>query len=160
MSYRVPVEQLHRAILSEELWRTRFAAAPTATVDVSRPEGPGTVRIHMTERARPDKIPSVVKRVIDTELVLERVDNWGPLTGGTASGTFTGATKGITTEMDGTYVLRATATGSEIEVTGLVAVKVPLVGGMIEPLAEQLLHRVLDSERKFAEQQLEAAATA
>ncbi|WP_319943710.1 DUF2505 domain-containing protein [Nocardia aurantia] len=160
MSYRVPVEQLHRAILTDELWRARFATAPTATLELSRPDGPGTVRIQMTERARPDKIPSVVKRVLNTELVLERVDNWGPLADGTASGTFTGTAKGIATEMDGAYVLRPTATGSEIEVTGLVAVTVPLVGGMIEPLAEQLLHRVLNSERKFVEQQFEAAATA
>jgi hypothetical protein len=160
VSYSVPVEQLHRAILDEDLWRARFATAPTATLDLSRPDGPGTIRIHMTERARQDKIPSVVKRALNTELVLERVDSWGPLTDGTASGSFTGATKGLTTEMDGAYVLRPAAAGSEIEVTGLVSVKVPLVGGMIEPLAEQMLHRVLNSERKFIEQQLGTEAAA
>ncbi|MCX4097795.1 DUF2505 domain-containing protein [Nocardia sp. alder85J] len=159
--YSVPVEQLHRAIIDDGLWRARFATAPTATLDLSRPDGPGTIRIRMTERARPDKIPSVVNRVLNTDLVLERIDNWAAVTGdGTAIGVFTGATTGLTTEMDGAYLLRPTATGSEIEVTGTVTVKVPLVGGMIEPLAEQMLHRVLDSERKFIEQQLGADAVA
>ncbi len=155
--YRVPVEDLHRAIINDELWRARFSGAPTATLDLSHPDGPDTIRIHMTERAAADKIPSIVGKVLKSELVLERTDNWGPLDGDTARGIFAGSTKGISTEMEGTYLLRPTAEGSEIEVAGIVTVKVPIVGGAIEPLAEQLQHRVVNSERKFIEEWLTKA---
>ncbi|MBF6333705.1 DUF2505 domain-containing protein [Nocardia transvalensis] len=157
VSYSVPVEELHRAITSDELWQARFAGAETATLDLSHPEGPGTIRIHMSEKARADKIPSIVSKVLKSELVLERTDNWGPLDGDTARGTFVGASRGITTAMEGAYLLRSTAEGSEIEVAGTVTVKVPLVGGAIEPLAEQLQHRVVNSERKFIEEWLSKA---
>ncbi|WP_024802019.1 DUF2505 domain-containing protein [Nocardia sp. BMG51109] len=158
--YSVPVEELHRAIISDDMWRARFDGADTATLDLSHPDGPGTIRVHMTERARRDKIPAVVNKVLDNELVLERTDDWGPLDGDTAAGAFAGASKGIASEMSGTYVLRPTAEGSEIEVSGTLAVQVPLVGGAIEPLAEQLQHRVLTSERKFIEEWLGVKAGA
>ncbi|MFF3222154.1 DUF2505 domain-containing protein [Nocardia suismassiliense] len=158
--YTVPVEDLHRALTDEKVWRARFADAETATLDLSHPEGEGTIRIHMTEKAAQDKIPSVVSKVLKSELMLSRTDNWQALTGEVAKGTFEGETGGIATEMSGTYEMRSTAEGSEIEVVGTVQVKVPLVGGAIEPLAEQLHHRVLNSERKFIEEWVAAQATA
>ncbi|WP_280264830.1 DUF2505 domain-containing protein [Nocardia wallacei] len=156
VSYSVPVEELHRAITSDDMWQARFDGAETATLALSHPDGPGTIRVHMTERARQDKIPAIVGKVLKSELELERIDNWGPLEGDTAKGSFTGASKGVTTEMEGTYELRPTAEGSQIEVAGTVSVKVPLVGGAIEPLAEQLQQRVVNSERKFIENWLGA----
>ncbi|GGK50304.1 DUF2505 domain-containing protein [Nocardia camponoti] len=151
VQYAVPVEELHRAITDDAVWHARFAETDTATLDLTHPNGPETIRIHMTERPAKDKVPGLVRKVMKSDLVLERTDNWGPLTGETASGEFVGNTGGITTEMSGTYELRPTAEGSEIEVVGTVTVKVPFVGGAIEPLAEQLHQRVLNSERKFIE---------
>ncbi|MFI9510607.1 DUF2505 domain-containing protein [Nocardia sp. NPDC052566] len=150
--YSVPVEELHRAVTNEALWQARFAEAATATLELSHPDGDSTIRIHMTEKASEDKVPSVVSKVLKSPLVLERTDDWGVLDGEIAKGSFAGATTGITTEMSGTYEMRSTAEGSEIEVVGTVEVKVPVVGGAIEPLAEQLHHRVLKSEQKFIEE--------
>ncbi|NKY88313.1 DUF2505 domain-containing protein [Nocardia veterana] len=152
VSYTVPVEELHRALTSDEFWQARFEGAETATLELAHPAGPGTIHLRMTERARQDKIPAIVRKVLKSELVLERVDDWGPLEGDTATGTFSATSSGISSEMTGKYLLRGTATGSELEVTGTVKVKVALVGGAIEPLAEQLQQRVVNSERKFAEQ--------
>jgi uncharacterized protein YndB with AHSA1/START domain len=150
--YAVPVEDLHRALTTDDVWQSRFADAQTAMLELSHPEGAGTIRIHMTEKASQDKVPGIVRKVLKSELVLSRIDNWQALDGEVAKGTFEGVTGGITSEMSGTYEMRPTAEGSEIEVVGTVQVKVPLVGGAIEPLAEQLHHRVLNSERKFIEQ--------
>ncbi|MFQ6398500.1 DUF2505 domain-containing protein [Nocardia sp. KC 131] len=160
VQYSVPVEDLHRALTTDTVWESRFADAKTATLDLSHPGGDGTIRIHMTEKASQDKVPSIVGKVLKSELVLSRTDNWEALDGEVAKGTFEGATGGINTEMSGTYELRPTAEGSEVEVVGTVRVKVPLVGGAIEPLAEQLHHRVLNSERKFFEVWLAGQATA
>lgn len=151
VSYTVPVEELHRALTSDEFWQARFEGAATATLELDRPNGPGTIRLRMTERARPDKIPAIVRKVLKNDLVLERTDDWGPLDGDSARGTFTATSTGISSEMSGQYLLRAVPTGSQLEVTGTVKVKVALVGGAIEPLAEQLQQRVVDSERRFAE---------
>ncbi|WP_067543056.1 DUF2505 domain-containing protein [Nocardia crassostreae] len=151
VQYSVPVEELHRALTNDEMWQARFADASTATLDLSHPDGPGTIRIHMTEKAPEDKIPGLVKKVPKSDLVLERTYTWGPLDGEIAKGGFNGASKGITTEMEGTFELRPTAEGSEIEAAGTVTVKVPLVGGAIEPLVESLLERVMNSERKSVE---------
>ncbi|AFU05663.1 MULTISPECIES: DUF2505 domain-containing protein [Nocardia] len=158
--YTVPVEDLHRALTDDKVWQARFADAETATLDLSHPEGADSIRIHMTEKAAQDKVPSVVSKVLKSELMLSRTDHWQALDGDVAKGTFEGSTGGISTEMSGTYEMRSTAEGSEIEVVGTVQVHVPLVGGAIEPLAEQLHHRVLNSERKFIEEWVAAQATA
>ncbi|MFE9326222.1 DUF2505 domain-containing protein [Nocardia sp. NPDC052278] len=158
--YAVPVEDLHRALTTDDVWQSRFAGAQTATLDLSHPQGTGTIRIHMTEKASDDKVPGIVSKVLKSELVLSRTDNWQALDGEIAKGTFEGATGGISSEMSGTYELRPTVEGSEIEVVGTVRVKVPLVGGAIEPLAEQLHHRVLESERKHIEKWVAAQASA
>ena len=158
--YTVPVEDLHRALTTDDVWRSRFARAETATLDLSHPDGADTIRIHMTEKAHKDKVPGIVRKVLKSDLVLSRTDNWQALDGEIAKGTFEGATGGVTSEMSGTYELRPTAEGSEIEVVGTVRVKVTLVGGAIEPLAEQLHHRVLKSERKHIEEWFATQATA
>ncbi|GAB2542224.1 DUF2505 domain-containing protein [Nocardia heshunensis] len=151
VQYSVPVEDLHRALTNDEMWQSRFAEATTATLELTHPDGPGTISIHMTEKAPEDQIPGIVKKVLKSELELERTDSWGPLNDGVAKGEFTGRSGGITTEMAGAFELRPTAEGSEIEVTGTVDVKVPLVGGAIEPLVENLLKKVMNSERKSVE---------
>lgn len=158
--YTVPVEDLHRALTNEDVWLSRFAGAQTATLDLSHPQGADTIRIHMTEKASDDKVPGIVSKVLKSELVLSRTDNWQALDGEIAKGTFEGTTGGISSEMSGTYELRPTVEGSEIEVVGTVQVKVPLVGGAIEPLAEQLHQRVLKSERKHIEEWFAARASA
>ncbi|WP_067896577.1 DUF2505 domain-containing protein [Nocardia vaccinii] len=158
VSYSVSVAELHRAITSDELWQARFDGATTATLDLSHDDGPGTIRVYMAETARPDKIPALVRKVLKNDLVIERTDNWGPLDGDTARGVFSATSQGITSEMSGTYELRPAATGSQIVVAGSVAVKVSLVGGAIEPLAEQLQRRVIESERKFIEKWFAAEA--
>ncbi|MFX0579674.1 DUF2505 domain-containing protein [Nocardia nepalensis] len=158
--YAVPVEDLHRALTNDDVWQSRFAPAATATIDLSHPDGADTIRIQMTEKASADKIPGIVSKVLKSDLVLSRTDSWQALDGEIAKGTFEGGTAGISCEMSGTYELRPTAEGSEIEVVGTVRVKVPLVGGAIEPLAEQLHHRVLESERKHIEAWFAAQANA
>ncbi|WP_039802025.1 DUF2505 domain-containing protein [Nocardia araoensis] len=158
--YTVPVEDLHRALITDDVWRTRFAQSPTAAVDLSHPDGAGTIRIHMTEKAPEDKVPALVRKVLKSDLTFSRIDHWQPVVGEVAKGTFEITTGGINTEMSGSYEIRSTAEGSEIEVVGAVRVKVPLVGGAIEPLAEQLHHRVLTGERKFIEDWLSAEPTA
>jgi hypothetical protein len=158
--YAVPVEDLHRALITDDVWQSRFAGAETATLELSHPDGADSIRIHMTEKASQDKVPGLVSKVLKSELVLSRTDNWQALDGEVARGTFEGTTGGIATEMSGTYEMRPTAEGAEIEVVGTVQVKVPLVGGAIEPLAEQLHHRVLNSERKFIEEWVTKQASA
>lgn len=158
--YAVPVEDLHRALIRDEVWQARFAEAKTATLEISHPDGANTVRIHMTETANQDKVPGVVRKVLKSDLVLSRTDNWQALEGEIARGVFEGSTGGIPGALSGTYELRPTAQGCEIAVAGTVQVKVPLVGGAIEPLAEQLYHRVLNSERTFIEEWVAAQADA
>ena len=149
LSYPVPVAELHAALISDELWRDRFAGAETATLDLSHPDGPGTARVQMTEKIRPEKIPSVVRKVLKGDLVVTRTDQWHALTGPVATGTWEGSSSAISSEVSGTHELRPAGEGSEWVVSGSVKVKVPLVGGAIEPLAEQLQRRVAESERKF-----------
>ncbi|MFC9896663.1 DUF2505 domain-containing protein [Nocardia sp. NPDC127579] len=157
--YSIPVEDLHRALTTDETWQARFAEAVTATLELSHPEGADTIRVHMTEKASEDKIPGLVRKVLKSDLEFARTDNWGRLDGELARGSLVAETGGISCAMSGAYELRPTAEGSEIEVVGTVEVKVPLVGGAIEPLAEQLLHRVLKSEREFIQGWVASRAT-
>ncbi|WP_054815990.1 DUF2505 domain-containing protein [Nocardia arizonensis] len=150
--YTVPVEDLHRALVGDDVWRARFAEATTATLELSHPDGANTIRIYMREKANQDKVPGIVRKVLKSDLVISRTDHWHGLDGGTAKGVFEGETSGIAGNMSGSYEMRATAAGSEIAVVGVVQVKVALVGGAIEPLAEQLYRRVLTGERDFIQE--------
>lgn len=149
LSYPLPVADLHAVLTGDDLWHARFDGAPTATLELTHPGGPGSARLVMSETVHPEKIPGVVRKVLKSDLVVTRVDNWQPLTGDTAEGTFEGTSSAIPSEMTGTYRIRPAGTGSELVVSGSVKVKIPFVGGAIEPLAEQLQRRVVESERKF-----------
>ncbi|MBH0778379.1 DUF2505 domain-containing protein [Nocardia bovistercoris] len=158
--YAVPVEDLHRALVRDDVWHARFEEALTATLELSHPEGANTIRIHMVERADKDKVPGIVRKLLKADLILSRTDDWHAIDGATAKGVFHATTSGIAGDMSGAYELRPTAEGCEIAVVGTVQVKVPLVGGAIEPLAEQLYRKVLSSERVFFEKWVAAQADA
>ena len=158
VNYATSSKAVHDALIDEKLWRARFKESERATLDVSHPNGAGTAVVAMSERIGDNKIPTLVRKVLKGELTLSRTDDWGPSEDGIARGTFTGGSTGITGNFSGTYVLRPAADGSVLEVSGEVTVKVRLVGGAIESLAEQLLVKLLNSERKHTEQWLAAQA--
>ncbi|WP_028477089.1 DUF2505 domain-containing protein [Nocardia sp. CNY236] len=158
--YGVPVEELHRVLTADDVWRARFADTESATLEVSHPDGVDTIFLQMTEKPAADKVPALVRKVLKSDLTFSRTDRWQPLVGEVAKGTFRATTGGINSTMEGTYHMRSTAEGSEIEVVGTVEVQVPVVGGAIERLAEQLHHRVLGGEQKFIEEWLAAEPTA
>lgn len=150
--YPAPVTALHRAYTSGDAWRTRFAEARSAEYELSHPQGPGSISIRMSERVGGDAVPKVVRSVLGGEFTLERTDTWNPLDGAHATGSFVATTTGIRGELTGDYLLRPAAGGCELEISGKATFDVPMVGGALERMVEQLHQRVVQNEREFFEQ--------
>ncbi|UGT64621.1 DUF2505 domain-containing protein [Nocardia asteroides] len=147
--YSAPVTLLHRAYTDPEAWRARFAEAKSANYDLEHPDGEGSIRIHMSERVGGDAVPKVVRSVLGREFTLERTDTWNRLDGERATGFFTAATTGVRGELAGDYLLRPTAEGAVLEISGEAKFDVPVVGGALERMVEQLHQRVVQNEREF-----------
>ncbi|MFC8042437.1 DUF2505 domain-containing protein [Nocardia sp. NPDC057353] len=147
--YSAPVTSLHRAYTNPEAWRARFAEAKSANYDLAHPEGEGSIRIHMAEKVGGDAVPKVVRSVLGREFTLERTDTWHRLDGERATGSFTAATTGVRGELAGDYLLRPAADGAVLEINGKATFEVPMVGGALERMVEQLHQRVVQNEREF-----------
>ncbi len=80
---------------------------------------------------------------------MNRADEWSALDGGQAQGTMTGGSSSLPVSIEGRSELRASASGGSIvEVTGEVAVKIPVVGGQVEGLVIQMVESIVNADQK------------
>jgi hypothetical protein len=142
-----PARDVHAALIDERYWRDRIAGSPTAAVRIEYPDGPGTLRVVVTERTEPAELPAFVRGVVRGPMVLERTDNWGTFDAGGATGLIVGGATGIPVDFRGTSQVRPTADGSVLAMRGEVTVKIPIVGGQIEGLAVKMIGRIVEKDR-------------
>ncbi|MGV9746466.1 DUF2505 domain-containing protein [Rhodococcus zopfii] len=140
------VEQVHAALISEEYWKGRLGGSPTGSVEIAAPQGPGTVRVTLTDETDISGLPAVVRGILRGPLVMERTDEWGPLDGGVARGTLTGGSSSFPVTIEGRSELRDRDGGAVLEVRGQVTVKVPVVGGQVEGLVLQMVEAIVSGD--------------
>ncbi|MDV2476367.1 DUF2505 domain-containing protein [Rhodococcus zopfii] len=142
-----PAHDVHAALIDERYWRDRIAGSPTATVRIENPDGPGTLRVVVTERAEPADLPALVRGVVRGPMVLERSDDWGTLGADGATGVIVGGATGIPVDFRGTSRLQPTTEGTVLAMRGEVTVKIPVVGGRIEGLAAKMIRQIIEKDR-------------
>jgi Protein of unknown function (DUF2505) len=152
--YQASVEQVHRAFGDENYWTERLAdsGADRATLDsmtADNQEGPGGIRIKTTQVLRRDRLPGVVTQFHPGKLSIVREEVWGPVHDGTARATVTGAIPGAPVSLTGTAVLTPAPTGSRLQFTATVEVRIPLVGGKVENFIGNQLVELLIAEQRF-----------
>lgn len=149
--FAVPLERLHAAFTSEQYFDARIDAVggPGGRVDEFSVGADGTVTVKMVQIVPAATLPSLITKIRPGDLEIDRVQIWGPLRDGRATGSFTASIPGAPAKIGGTTGVAADGAGSVLTVNGEVSVKIPLIGGKAESVAVEQLTKLLDMEDEF-----------
>lgn len=139
-------EEVYEALNSEEQWLARFERAQkTDGYELTRHDH-GGLTVDITDEVGTSELPGFVKKVVRGRLLVTRTDSWGPFDGDRADGTLAGGATAIPASVNGTMSLRPDGTGSIITVKGTSTVKIPLIGGKIESLINDIVRDMVEQE--------------
>ena len=149
-TYPCSPEAVHAAFTDRGYWEQRVArvggpGAQLRGVDVHD----GAVDVALTQQIAREHLPSVVSKIASGDLVIDREEHWGPLSGSTASARTSGAVKGTPARISATVELSGDDTSTTVRTTGKADVPVPLVGGKIEQAVCDNVVRLLEVEQRF-----------
>lgn len=137
------------AMLCDQSWREDVCRAVHALdFDVTIRQDGDTVVVR-TERTMPAQVPDAVKRFVGDTLIIEQVETWGPATaGGARAADLVVDVKGQPAGMKGTIALEPAGSGSREDVRGDVKVRIPFIGGKVEPEIVKALRTAIRVEGK------------
>lgn len=139
---------VHASLTSEEQWLARFEKAKkTDGYELIKHED-GALTVDISEEVGISELPGFVKKVITGKLLITRTDHWGPLVGDVADGTLAGGSSSLPAKVEGTMTLRPDGEGSVLTVRGKSTVKIPLIGGKIESLINDMVRDMVDQETR------------
>lgn len=160
VDYDGTVEQIHRAFGDQSYWLERLAesGADEATLDSITSGADGGVDVVTTQTMRADRLPGVVAQFHRGDLSFVREEVWTPVRDGKATATVKGTIPGAPATLSGTVVLSPTGSGSRLEFTATVEVRIPLVGGKVESFVGAQLVGLLAAEQNFTTAWIKANA--
>lgn len=160
VDYDGTVEQIHRAFGDRSYWLERLAesGADEATLDSITSGADGGVDVVTTQTMRADRLPGVVAQFHRGDLSFVREEVWTPVRDGKAAATVKGTIPGAPATLSGTVVLSPTGSGSRLEFTATVEVRIPLVGGKVESFVGAQLVGLLAAEQNFTTAWIKANA--
>ena len=160
VDYDGTVEQIHRAFGNQSYWLERLAqsGADEATLDSITSGADGGVDVVTTQTMRADRLPGVVAQFHRGDLSFVREEVWTPVGDGKATATVKGTIPGAPATLSGTVVLSPTGSGSRLNFTATVEVRIPLVGGKVESFVGAQLVGLLAAEQDFTTAWLKANA--
>lgn len=152
--YGGTVEQVHRAFGDERYWLARLtdSGADMYSLDSMVRDEQGGIDVVTTQTLRADRLPGVVIQFHRGDLSFVREETWTPVLDGKATATVKGSIPGAPANLTGTAVLSPAGSGSRLEFTVEVEVRVPLVGGKIENFIGGQLVDLLIAEQRFTTQ--------
>lgn len=145
-----PVDKVHAALVSEKYWTDRIAeiGGPGATLK-NVEVGDGTISVVMTQSIPEDELPAAVTAFKKGDLIIERTESWGALSGQHASGTFGATVDGAPARIAGTTALDGNGDTSTMSLAGTTEVKIPIFGGKIESMISEQVLALIDNEHDF-----------
>ncbi|GLW95717.1 DUF2505 domain-containing protein [Actinokineospora globicatena] len=152
-AFTAPAATVHARLVDRAFLESRLRAIGGKDATLVDLETTGeTVRYRLRQGIDSTKLPSAIRTIVKGDLIVERTETWRPATQG-----FTGTTKatvtGVPGEVNGTYTLTTTPTGSELHTAAEVKVRIPLIGGKIESAIATHIHDLLTAEAAFTESQ-------
>ena len=153
VEYQAGVEQVHRALRDEHYWLARLtdSGADDYALDAITVDEHGGVDVVTTQTVRADRLPGMVTQFHRGDLSFVREEVWTPVHAGQTAATINGSIRGAPTSLSGTAVLASAddGSGSRLEFTVSVEVRVPLVGGKIESFIGNQLVDLIIAEQRF-----------
>jgi hypothetical protein len=138
-------------MLADPAFREKVCVAMHATRWDVAVDGSGagmTVVIDQTQPAR--SIPAFAKKVVGDEIRIVQTETWT----GPATASLELAIPGKPGGFEGQVVLGPSGAGTRETVTGEARVRIPLVGGKLESLVEELLRAALRTEERVGREWL------
>lgn len=156
-AYQDSVEDVLQAFTEADYWEARLAGSGVdeAKVELLRVGGElgddGTIEIVTLQVIHSDKLPGLISQLHRGNLSIRREENWGPVSEGTSTMTFTGSVAGAPVKVWGTGALSASpdSGGCHLSVDLNVHVKIPLVGGKLEKFIGAQLANLVLAECQF-----------
>jgi hypothetical protein len=155
-----PAAQVYAAFTDEAFLRERLAELGGKKSELTSFSTEGdTTRYTLRQTVDAADLPSVARKVVRGDLVIERTEAWSA-SGERYAGDIQAHVPGTPASVHGTMLLTDTADGSELVLGGSVKVGVPLIGGKLEDMIVDQLGRLLRAEAKFTQRWLESHDTA
>jgi hypothetical protein len=127
------VGQVHAAFANESYWRARLAEFGGDSIRLdSLVVDDGSVFVGTTQNLSHDGLPTLIAKVIPSDLKVVREETWRVNAADELHGNVVITTAGAPISGVATALVSPTSEGSVLRFTGTVQVKVPLIGGQIE----------------------------
>ena len=155
--YKDSVEEVHRALSTEEYWRARLADVPVddARLELFRVGGEsgndGTIDVVTLQVIDSHKLPALITQIHRGDLCIKREETWSPVSGGVAMATVAGSIVDAPANVSGSAELSPTAKSgcSRLECRITVHVRIPLIGGKLENFVGTRLADLVVAEQRF-----------
>ena len=158
--YGGTVTQVHGAFGDRQYWLDRLAdsGADEGTLDSMTVSDDGGIDVVTTQTLWASRLPGLVSQFHHGDLSFVREEIWSPVHDGQSTGTVKGTIPGAPASLTGTAVLTPDGSGSRLEFTATVEVRIPLVGGKVENFIGNQLVELLIAEQRFTTEWLRANA--
>ena len=158
--YGGTVTQVHEAFGDRQYWLDRLAdsGADEAKLDSMTVTEDGGIDVVTTQTLWASRLPGLVSQFHHGDLHFVREEIWSPVRDGQATGTVKGTIPGAPASLTGTAVLTPAGSGSRLDFTATVEVRIPLVGGKVENFIGNQLVELLSAEQRFTTEWLRANA--
>jgi hypothetical protein len=158
--YGGTVTQVYGAFGDRQYWLDRLAdsGADEATLDSMTVPDDGGIDVVTTQTLWANRLPGLVSQFHHGDLHFVREEIWSPVRDGQSTGTVKGTIPGAPASLTGTALLTPAGSGSRLEFTATVEVRIPLVGGKVENFIGNQLVELLSAEQRFTTEWLRANA--
>lgn len=145
------VDQIFSTFCEEEYWQARVAATgnPNAKLDSLIVDADDTVTANVSISFLGDRLPKAITKFTGGDLKLSQTQKWGRIDGDRVRGEINVAVSRLPASGVGKALLLPVGNGSRLDVTTIVEVKIPLVGGKFERYVGGLLDDDLTSFQRF-----------
>lgn len=157
MDYVIELDQpavaLYESFSSREYWDDLLTehSRQLETTLIRFNEDAGGTDIAFTHTLSRKDLPSVAAAVVPLNITVTREQHFDPFDPATSSarGHYKALVPAAPMDFGGTYLLCEAGGGSELRLSSLCTVRVPLIGGKIEQLILDGLRHLFDAERDF-----------
>lgn len=139
-------EKVHAALTSNEFWVFLAERMSDPAGSVTGFSASDHTEVTVEQQMGTDSLPDAIRSFAQGGLTVARTISWGPLSEETATATVNAEVNGFPVTFTGTQKLAAEGDGSALATNVDVAVKVPMMGAMLEPKVAEAVKAIYSRE--------------
>lgn len=154
ITFEAPVDRVYLDFTGPDYWQSLLEEyrrhSPKSELVRFHSDSRGT-DIVFTQLLRHDALPAVARAVVPADLAITREQHFEPFDPDEqlAHGRYTAVVPHAPAHFGGRYALVSTGSGSQLRLSSVCKVDVPLIGGKIEELILHHIKRLFEAEERF-----------